>query len=332
MTSPLATLQRYRPPWRSGHVARGRYRVPVDARTALRGVGKTFITAGTLILLFVAYQLWGTGIAEARAQHRLTRELAARGIHATTSPVSAPPTTAPPAGPTTTAVPLPPPPPGGALAILTIPRIHIDAAVVEGVGVSDLKKGPGHYPKTPLPGQPGNTAIAGHRTTYGAPFYHLNEVAPDDDIFLSTSNGTFHYKVVLQHNVDPSDVKVIDPTPDNRLTLTTCTPRFTASQRLVVVARLIGPATVAPTAVPVPETSSTDPAAPDVSVGSLSGQGTSTWPAIGWGLVCALVWLVGFAWGRRWRRWPAYLLTTPVFLLALFVFFENFARFVPANI
>jgi sortase A len=200
------------------------------------------------------------------------------------------------------------------------------------VGVEDLKKGPGHYPKTPLPGQPGNTAIAGHRTTYGAPFYHLDSLKPGDPILIATHQGTFEYRMVSEQAVDPTDVAVIAPTADNRLTLTTCTPRFTARQRLVVVARLIGPATVPPPppATPGPATPVTAPAA--ASVGSLSGQGTTTLPATAWGLACAALWLAAFLAGRRWRRWAVYAVATPVFLVALFFFFENFARFVPANL
>jgi sortase A len=310
--------------------------IGVDLRNVLRGVGKTFITSGMLILLFVAYELWGTGIAEARSQHSLRKQFEAslNAPKPTTPPTTG--TTLPDAT-TTTADPLPPPPVGGALAIIRIPKAGINAAVVEGVDVSDLKKGPGHYPKTPLPGQPGNTAIAGHRTTYGAPFYHLDEVQPGDPIFISTRDGTFQYSVVSQHDVSPDDVAVINPTKDNRLTLTTCTPRFTAQKRLVVVAALIGPATAPPTRPAQPVRDNVTPSASagagaNDTVGSLSGQSQSRWPAVGWGLLCALIWVVGYVMGRKWRRWPAYLVTAPFFLLALFVFFENFARFVPANI
>jgi sortase A len=323
----------------------------VELRTVLRGIGKAFIVIGGLILLFVTYQLWGTGIAEARSQRQLRRQLGAIAAPvrststttalgqpttpttpttSTTSTTSTTPTT-----PTTVPSPLPPPPQGEALAILRIPSIGVDKAIVEGVSVSDLQKGPGHYPNSPLPGQPGNTAIAGHRTTYGAPFYHLDEVRPGAVIYISTRGGTYQYTVFFQHDVNPTDVSVIAPTTDNRLTLTTCTPRFSASHRLIVVASLNGPATAPPTKSPprtVPQPGK--PAAPPVlaTVGSLSGAGQSTAPAILWASVCVLLWIGGFLFGRRWRKWPAYVLTTPVFLLALYFFFENSARFVPANI
>jgi sortase A len=315
-------------------------------RTVLRGVGKTCIAAGVLILLFVAYQLWGTGIAEARSQRALKRQFAAA-----TSTTVAPTTTRPPTtssstvapATTTTLPPLPAPPTGSAIAILKIPRIGVNVAIVQGVGVDDLKRGPGHYPRTPLPGQAGNAAIAGHRTTYGAPFYSLNDLKPGDDIFVSTRDGTWDYQVMFSHDVSPSDVAVLNPTTDNRLTLTTCTPRFTALKRLVVVSRLIGavdsrpvapPSSEAPaTTIPGDTTVTTPPVAlGGADVGSLSGQGASTAPAIVWAIVCAAIWLAAWFAARRWRPWIAYSIGTPIFLVTLYFFFENFARFVPANL
>jgi sortase A len=313
-------------------------------RTVLRGLGKACISVGVLILLFVAYQLWGTGIAEARSQRSLKREFAASLPSSTTTVPTTEPTSAVPATTTTTVPPaaLPPPPSGSAVAIIKIPKIGVDDAVVEGVGVSDLEKGPGHYPQTPMPGQAGNAAIAGHRTTYGAPFYRLNELAAGDDIFVSTRDGTWDYHVTFSHDVSPSDVSVLNPTTDNRLTLTTCTPRFTATKRLVVVAALVGavdPRPAAPVAASAP--ASTIPgdspttaahALAGADIGGLSGKGASTAPAVAWGAVCAIVWALAWVASRRWHRWGAYFLAAPVFFVALYFFFENFARFVPANL
>src|SRR5207253_1324674 len=84
-----------------------------------------------------------------------------------------------------------------------------DKAVVEGVGTEDLKKGPGHYPQTPMPGQKGNAAIAGHRTTYGHPFYDLDSLKPGDDVLVSTKQGKFRYQVDHSTVVDPHDVQVL---------------------------------------------------------------------------------------------------------------------------
>ena len=109
----------------------------MNLRRVVGGIGHTLIAAGVLILLFVAYELWGTGIAEARSQHTLKKDFkAAPGVDQSQVP--------------------PPTPEGEAVAIIKIPRLGLEKAVVEGVGVEDLKKGPGHYPGTPLPGQPGN--------------------------------------------------------------------------------------------------------------------------------------------------------------------------------
>src|SRR4029077_12634193 len=110
--------------------------------------------------------------------------------------------------------PLNVPPEGDALGIIGIPKIGVTQYVVEGVNVDDLRKGPGHYPSTQLPGHEGNSAIAGHRTTYGAPFGDLDQLAVGDEINLATLQGDFHYKVTEQLVVDPSQVSVLDPSLD----------------------------------------------------------------------------------------------------------------------
>jgi sortase A len=176
-----------------------------------------------------------------------------------------------------------------------------------------------------MPGQKGNAAIAGHRTTYGHPFYDLDALKAGDDVFVSTREGKFHYQVDHAMSVDPHDVAVLDATTDNRLTLTTCTPRFSAAQRLIVVSRLIGPALDAP---PPPKAV----AAPVVRKAGLSGAQAAKAPAIQWGIIAAAVFFASWYLSRRWRRWPAYLLGTPVFLFVLYFFFENVARLLPANI
>lgn len=330
----------------------------------MAGIGRTFIASGVLILLFVAYQLWGTGISEARAQDRLRAEFldALRSTTtSTTSTTTGPPgsttTTAEgsadPAGSTasstsTTAAPAPAPratPTGEAVAIIRIPKIGIEKFVVEGVSVGALKKAPGHYPSTPLPGQPGNAAIAGHRTTYGAPFYRLDELSPGDRIEVTTKQGEFVYRVTGTKIVRPSQNEVLAPTDDNRLTLTTCHPRFSAAQRMIVTASLTDePVEAPPPPVTVPEAPPEeipgdepveDPPVEDVPTldeASVSGESVSKWPALGWGALAAVIWLVTWLLSKRWGRLPAYAMGVPVFLVVLFVFFENFARLLPANV
>ena len=303
---------------------------------ALGAIGRTLVSVGVLLLLFVAYQLWGTGLQEARAQNDLRSEFA-RVIATTT-------TTTGPGSPGQATVPpttLPPTPQGEAVALLRIPRIGVDKAVVAGVSVADLKKGPGHYPDSPLPGQPGNAAIAGHRTTYGAPFYRLDELAVGDEILVTTLQGDFRFEVDRSSVVKPDQLDVLDPTPEARLTLTTCNPRFSASQRLIVSAVLAtepapAPPTTVPTVVPDPPpggsgTTEPPPTIEDEGAG-LSGDPAARGPAVLWGSLAALVWLVTWMAARRWRPWPAYMLGLPLFLVVLFVFYENVSRLLPANI
>ena len=293
-------------------------------------IGRVCITAGVLILLFVVYQLWGTGIREAQAQNRLEDEFAETlNESGTTTTTTGPPATTPP---TTEAAPPPPPPEGDAVAQLRIPAIGVDKIVVEGVDVADLKKGPGHYPDSPLPGQPGNAAIAGHRTTYGAPFNRLDELEVGDEILVTTVQGSFRYEVREQLIVNPDQVEVLDDFGDDRLTLTACHPKYSARQRIVVVAALQDPAAPAsPT--PPPEVDAGDDGQESTATldAGLGGERASAWPAILLALACALIWVIAWLLSLIWRKWPSYLVCLPVFLLVLFFFFEEFSRLLPAN-
>lgn len=129
---------------------------------------------------------------------------------------------------------------GQAIARLIIPSINVDQIVVEGVGVEPLRRGPGHYPASPLPGQPGNAALAGHRTTFGSPFNRLDEIEAGDEIFVTTAQGTFRYVATETSVVEASEVAVLRDFGDNRLTLTTGHPEFGNQQRIVVAAQLVG--------------------------------------------------------------------------------------------
>src|SRR6201999_1449639 len=89
-----------------------------------------------------------------------------------------------------------PPPEGDGEGLIVIPKIGLNMFIVEGVSKDDLKKGVGHYPGTPMPGQAGNASVAGHRTTYLAPFNRIDELSPGDDIYVYTKQGKFHYQVM----------------------------------------------------------------------------------------------------------------------------------------
>jgi sortase A len=127
---------------------------------------------------------------------------------------------------------------GDPVGRLRVPAIGLDTVVVEGTGGDELRAGPGHYPDTALPGQRGTVAIAGHRTTYGAPFRHVDELGRGDRIELATPYGDFAYRVERTRIVPPTAVDVVDRVAYDRLVLTACHPLYSASERIVVFARL----------------------------------------------------------------------------------------------
>jgi sortase A len=124
-------------------------------------------------------------------------------------------------------------------ARLRVPKLGLDAVVFEGVTRETLTQGPGHMPNTPLPGQPGNAVISGHRTTYGRPFFDFDLLQPGDRIEVETSIGTHVYVVRENLIVAPTDVWVTDDKAGGWLTLTTCNPKFSARERLIISAEMV---------------------------------------------------------------------------------------------
>jgi sortase A len=208
-------------------------------RTFLRGLGQSLITLGVVVLLFCAYELWFTNLYTDQQQSQLGHDIQ--------STWNAP---APKPGSKLASVI-----PGKALAVIRIPRIgmtgkvggHGARVVVEGVSHEDLKKGPGHYPGTALPGAIGNMVVSGHRTTYGAPFNRIDELHSGDAIVIETRDTWFTYHVTSKEVVSPTAVEVtyavpgqLNAKPTKRLlTLTTCNPKYSARQRLIVHALLV---------------------------------------------------------------------------------------------
>lgn len=240
-------------------------------------LGRTLITLGVITFLFVAYQLWGTGIQQARSQDRLGSEFESRmrvleqaglGTPATLPSEGDDPRDGagtdqlPSPGPTTTEPPsldeLDPevlaaltPVQGEPVAQIKIDSIDVDETVVYGIRVSDLRKGPGVFPSNPMPGTSGNAAIAGHRTTWGEPFHDLDQVHPGDEIVVSTLQGEFTYVVDGHRNqegdevghfiVPESGVHILEDFGDDRITLVACHPKFSSRQRIVVTGQLVEP-------------------------------------------------------------------------------------------
>lgn len=121
---------------------------------------------------------------------------------------------------------------------IIIPKLGVEQVVLDGMTEDVIKNGPGHYPGTANPGRKGNVAIAGHRVTYTHPFNRIDELVAGDVVLLETLDYTYEYRVVTNKTLDPSDLSMLQPTPDARLTLTTCTPKYSARYRLDVQATL----------------------------------------------------------------------------------------------
>ena len=127
---------------------------------------------------------------------------------------------------------------GAAIGRLVIPRIGDDYEIVQGTDAGSLEKGPGHYPGTAFPGLGQTVGIAGHRTTYLAPFRHIDALRPGDRIVVEMPYATFTYRVQDRRIVLPSEISVVDDVGYERLVLSACNPPYSAAQRIVVFARL----------------------------------------------------------------------------------------------
>jgi len=127
---------------------------------------------------------------------------------------------------------------GEAIGRIIVPAMGLNAVFVQGTDTGSLQKGPGHYPDTPFPGEGGTVGIAGHRTTYLAPFRHIDSMHKGDRITLEMPYGTFTYRVQKSEIVDPSDVQIVHKVGYERLVLTACHPLYSASQRYAIFARL----------------------------------------------------------------------------------------------
>jgi len=235
-----------------------RHRAPMSAgdkaRFVLRGIGQTLITAGCIVLLFVVYEVYITNIFSHRLQHRVHNQLEEQWADGK-DPLLLP-------GGNQSTIPL-----GSGIANIYIPRFGRDFAftIVQGTSEGDLEKGPGHYVGTALPGEVGNFGVAGHRVGKGEPFLNLDHLRPGDAVIIETAKQWFVYRV--EGNVQTKDLSVRDAngvpgreivsasdgdvlaavpdspgtkpadaaTPNVRyITLTTCHPKFTATQRMIL--------------------------------------------------------------------------------------------------
>ena len=200
-------------------------------------LGEVLITVGLLTLLFVSWQLWWTDVTANREQATtiatLERDFGRGGGATTADPLA-----------TLKKVPF-----GKAFAIVRIPRFGAQFArpVLEGGDADTLTRGVGHYPGTAMPGQVGNFAVAGHRTTYGRPFHNIGRLKKGDIIMVETKTAYTVYAVDRHVIVTPDHVEVVAPVPQHPgvqateawMTLTSCHPKFSASHRYVLFAKLV---------------------------------------------------------------------------------------------
>lgn len=198
----------------------------------MRTTAALLLAAGLVLAGWLGWQVWGTGLATARAQQDAARELTVRWAGGGAAAVT-----------------------GAPVARLRIPRLDASWTVLEGVDEGTLARGPGHYPGTARPGERGTVAIAGHRVTHGAPFEDLDELGGCDLIHLDVADATWTYRVLPTGDgghcparaglpgrevVTPDRDDVLAPVPGRALlTLTTCHPRYSARERLVVRAELV---------------------------------------------------------------------------------------------
>jgi sortase A len=303
----------------------------VSFSTIRVGVGRVLLVVGVLVLLFIPYLLWGTGLITSQAQRDLRQQfVASQHLHHRSTAVAPPrtPTSPPVIAPTVAA-----PAAGAPVGILSIPKISLSMVVVEGTDAEQLRAGPGHYPGTPLPGESGNVAIAGHRTTYLHPFYDLDALATGDAIDILTAQGWFVYKVTGSQVVAPTDVAVVAPTPTPTLTLTTCNPRYSASQRLVVQAALVADVLTGTPAVTATNPTDTSGRPPGRSPTPAAVQ-RHWWEAILWGVAVAAlttaVWMLASRMRGR-RRVAVLVIGLTAWSGVVFLFFGALAPLLPAS-
>jgi LPXTG-site transpeptidase (sortase) family protein len=277
---------------------------------------------GIVVVLFVAWQLWGTAISQHHEQHQLQTvfDASVRKHHHT-----APTSTGPALIPASQVVTVPAE--GSPVAQLQIPAIALDEIVVSGTAESDLAKGPGHYVGTAAPGQAGNVAIAGHRTTNGAPFNRLGQLAIGDKIFLTTLAGERLTYVVSQAPVpvSPSDVTVLDDFSDNRITLTTCNPEYSSTQRLIVVGELDQPKP--------PVATKAKPRAYHIVNAQTASLDWSLFPVVV--LEMGFLLLLGLS-NRRFSAWyggaARWLILVPLWGVGLYALFGTLSTFLPSSL
>ena len=214
--------------------------------------GWTLVWSGLFGIGFVGWQVFGTDVANGRVQAAAGIQLDQSFVETRQDLPEVEEVSVSPVEEVSAADAAPESPPevveyyaedqpdeGTEFAYLSIPSLDLEVVVFEGVAVETLRKGPGHMPWTPLPGQAGNAVISGHRTTYGRPFFDFDQLEPGDRIEIETAIGIHVYVVRDSFVVEPTDVSVTENREGSWLTMTTCNPKFSARERLIITAELV---------------------------------------------------------------------------------------------
>jgi len=300
-------------------------------------VGRTFVTVGLLMLAFVAYQLWGTGIEQAQSQKKLAAEFSR--VTSSTVPSQA--------AQYDRAVLRE----GDVVGRISMPTLRVDTWIVAGSKLKYLEKGPGVFPQSAMPGHVGNFAVAGHRTSYGAPFGDIDKLRKGDVITVTSQEGTFNYSVTGSEVVPPTDISVLRTVDPTRAvaTLITCHPKWTSSNRLVVHAELTSEQSAITTPA-VLTVSTPDTSEPETVTPGWFHDTSRVWPTLAWSVALAAIWLAGSRLFRRQRReagsaasralavwnrvgtYAAILSLAFLFTVTLYVMFGNLSGLLPANL
>ena len=213
--------------------------MPNALRIAVRTIGELLITAGLLIGLFLVWQLWWTDVVANREQAQEVQALTAAFERAEVPDDALDPDSLVENAP----------PSGDAFAVIHIPRFGADYArpILEDTGPDTLALGVGHYVGTAMPGEVGNFAVAGHRTTYGAPFNRIAELQPGDVIVIETRSAYHSYRADHHQIVRPWQTEVLEPAPsepgveptERWLTMTSCHPMWSARERYILHSTLV---------------------------------------------------------------------------------------------
>lgn len=257
---------------------------------------------GLLIVLFLLYEFFGSNLVHSRAQQELVDEFR-QSLGSQKAPKIVP---------------------GDPIGILSIPKIKLETALLEGTAPSDLERGVGHFRSTTMPGGPGNVVVAGRRTTFGAPFRDLDELVFNDAITVATRRGIFTYFVTEVRVVKPGKPDVVTATLDNRLTLVTSNPPYVAADRLAVIAELEGD----PVAMPV----QAGPVIMGRDEMGLSGDASALAPLILLAQLLAVAFAFAFFAYRRRVGKVVYVVAAPVLLVVLILAFDQLNRLLPGTL